>query len=149
MDLDNFNLEEYSPLNIGHKTVIIKLYNDINSRKYLGDLEYAISSINQRKESDYLHNYAYIAYYNERPIGYISLAHKEKTYEVTYGIIPEERGYHLGSLLLQEFTEKVFEEIKDIDKLTLIINHLNTGSINTAKLAGYNQEEKNRFTKRR
>ena len=38
MDLDNFNLEEYSPLNIGHKTVIIKLYNvfiiHINEKKF-------------------------------------------------------------------------------------------------------------------
>ncbi len=149
MELDNFILEKYDPNNVIHKTVLIKLYNDNKSRKYLGNLEYAIENLLLRKEEDYSHNDAYIVFYNERAIGYIALTNKNNIYEIISGLVPEERGYHLGALLLQEFSEKIFETIKDVDKLTLMIDKSNIGSQKTALLAGYEKENGYRFTQKR
>ena len=149
MKLENFDLVKYDSTNIEHKGVLMKLGNDRDASYYLGDLFHQLEAIARRKEEDYLHNYSYIAYYDEEAIGYISLTHKENRYEISYGIVPEHRGEYLGALLLQEFSEKVFEELSDIDKLTLLINNLNTASKKTAKLAGYTQESSVRHTQRR
>lgn len=43
----------------------------------------------------------------------------------------------------------MFEVYPEIDKLTLIINNLNTPSKKTANLAGYTQENSVRHTQRR
>lgn len=139
MELDNFYLEQYNDKNIDHKTVIVELYNDNDGKTYLGDLNYQVQEIAKKNEEDN-HNVAYIAYYNEEPVGYISLTATNKSFQISYGICPKKRGEYLGALLLQEFSEKVFEIYDDIDKLTLIINNLNTGSKKTAKLAGYIKE---------
>jgi len=149
MKLDNFDLVMCDANDIEHKTVLIELGNDRDGSYYLGDLFRQNEAIEMRKEEDYLHNCSYIAYYNDEAVGYISLTHKEDRYEISYGIVPKHRGEYLGALLLQEFSEKVFEELPDIDKLTLLINNLNTASKKTASLAGYTQENRVRHTQRR
>lgn len=148
MKLDNFNLEEYDNNNLEHRTVITELCNDNESRLYLGDLFYTISAINRRKEDSFI-NYSFIAYKNENAVGYISITTKEEMFEVSYGITPKYRGEHLGALLLQEFSEKVFEDFKNIDELTLMINNLNTGSKKTALLAGYDKVTSTKYTQKR
>lgn len=149
MKLDNFDLVEYNHNDAEHNGVLIELGNDRDGSYYLGDLFQQAMVIERRKEEDYLHNYSYIAYYNDEAVGYISLTHKEERYEISYGIVPAHRGEYLGALLLQEFSEKLFEVFPDIDKLTLLINNLNTASKKTAKLAGYIQENSVRHTQRR
>ena len=148
MELDNFYLAEYDGKNIDHKTTIIELENDKNGKQYLGNLEYHIAAVNRRKEESRC-NHAYVAYYADIPIGFISITNKNESYQISYGIRPKSRGEHLGALLLQEFSEKMFEIYPEIDKLTLIINNLNTGSKKTADLAGYTQENSVRHTQRR
>lgn len=150
MELDNFILKEYDKENIEHCNVIDTLDIDEKTQKFVGRTRTLIQIINKRKEEeDYLHNNTYIAYYNDRPVGYISLTHKEDNYEVISGLLKEERNQHLGSLLLLEFSEKIFEEYKDIDKLTLKINSKNIGSIKCAELVGYKNEERDKYIMRR
>lgn len=150
MNLNSFRLENYMRDIPSHRTVIVKLHNDqvMNKTNYLGDLDYHIQKIEKRKEENYI-NGAYIAFYHNRAIGFISLTVEDESYQISYGIIPEFRGFHIGALLLQEFTEKIFETYKQIDKLTLIINSLNTGSKKTALLAGYEKENDTRYTQHR
>lgn len=137
MELDNFFLAEYDSENIDHKTVVIELENDSYAKNYLGNLSYHIERINQRKENNRC-NHAYIAYYDDVPVGFISVYLEQEMYQISYGIVPEKRGEYLGALLLQEFSEEMFEEYPEINTLTLLINNLNTGSKKTANLAGYN-----------
>lgn len=148
MELDNFFLAEYNYTNVDHKTVAIELGNDKDGRNYLGNLEYHIDMVNKRKEDNPC-NHAYIAYYDDIPIGFISITNKDESYQISYGIRPRNRGEHLGAMLLQEFSEKMFEVYPEINTLTLIINDLNTGSRKTANLAGYAQENKVRYTQKR
>lgn len=148
MQLDNFDLEEYDRNNIEHKTVVIELENDKNGKQYLGNIEYQVDAINIRREED-MANRTYIAYYDMKPVGYISLTHKKDLYEISYGIRPKCQGERLGALLLQEFSEKVFEDYEKIDELTLMINTQNTSSKKTAELAGYTQETSTRHSQRR
>ena len=148
MKLDNFNLEEYDKTNVDHKTTVIEIGNDTLGRDYLGDLEYHIACINKRKENSLI-NYAYIAYYDIEPVGFISISSKENGYEISYGIRPKYRGEHLGALLLQEFTERVFEKYDNIDEIKLIISNVNTGSKKTALLAGYEKKNSSTYTQRR
>ena len=150
MELDNFILKEYNEKNIEHSSIIDTLDLDEKSKNFIGRTRTLIQIINKRKEDeDYLHNNTYIAYYNDRPVGYISLTHKEDNYEIISGLLKEERNQHLGALLLLEFSEKVFEKYKDIDKLTLKINSKNLGSIKCAELVGYKHENKDIYTMKR
>lgn len=148
MELDNFYLAEYNNRNIDHKTTIIELENDKDGKNYLGDLEYHVLMVNKRQEENPC-NHAYIAYYDDIPVGFISITSKDDNYQISYGIRPKKRGEYLGALLLQEFSEKMFDIYPEIDKLTLIINNLNTGSKKTASLAGYSQENSFRHTQKR
>lgn len=148
MKLDNFHLEEYDMTSSIHKTVVIELENDRDGKYYLGNLEYQIEEINKLRENDII-NQAYIAFYNEEAVGYISLSHKENRYEISYGIRPKYRGEHLGALLLQEFSEKVFEDNNKINELTLMICNQNTSSKKTASLAGYRKETSTKHIQKR
>lgn len=149
MKLDNFILEIYNEDNNEHNNIIKILDTDEKSQKYLGNTQKLIQIINKRKDIDYLHNNTYIAYYNDRAVGYISLTHNKDDYEIISGLLKEERNKHLGSLLLLEFSEKVFEEYKNIDKLTLKINSKNIGSIKCAELVGYQKETADKYTMKR
>lgn len=150
MQLDNFNLEEYCASNPYHKTVIIEIENDKNSRPYLGDLEYHIANIYKRKEEAFnLVNKAFIAFYNDNPVGFISITFKNERYEISYGIRPKFQGAHLGALLLQEFSEKIFNEYKKINELTLMISNQNTSSKKTANLAGYDKVTSTKYIQNR
>ncbi len=149
MKLDNFTLEIYNENNKEHIETIDKIDKDKKSKDYLGNTFSLIKMINKRKDEDYLHNETYITYYNNRPVGYIALTHNNEDYELISGLIPSERNQHLGALLLQEFSEELFNKIKDIDKLTLKINDKNLGSIKCAKLVGYVQDTNEKYTLRR
>ena len=52
-------------------------------------------------------------------------------------------------MLLQEFTERVFEKYDNIDEIKLIISNVNTGSKKTALLAGYEKKNSSTYTQRR
>lgn len=136
MELDNFFLAEYNKQNIDHQNIVNNLGNDYDAKTYLGNLNYHIDRINQRKEDNPC-NHAYIAYYDDIPVGFISIYLEDEMYQISYGIVKEKRGEYLAALLLQEFSEEMFEEYPEIDTLTLLINNLNTGSKKTANLAGY------------
>ena len=148
MELDNFHLEKYSPYNKEHK-YIFSLINGTNYGKYLGDLELHIKRVYERKEEDYFHNDVYVAFYNDNPVGFISLSHREFGYEVVSGIIPSMRGEHLGPLLLQEFSEKVFDTYDDVDELVLKINPSNKKAISSARLVGYEKVGEETYIQRR
>ena len=139
MELDNFFLAEYDFQNVDHRTVALEIEN-ADKEHYLGDLEYHIARINQRREDNRC-NHAYIAYYNDYPVGFISIFTEADSYQISYGIRPEKRGEYLGALLLQEFSEKMFEVYPEIDKLTLVIKNPNEYSKRTADLVGYTQDD--------
>lgn len=142
MELNSFKLIEYDQKNIDHRRVAVELSNEKNGNYYFGDIDYRISEL---KKYNSPYNKAYIAYYLDIAIGYISLAHKEDRYEVSYSIVPKYRGNHLASYLLKEFSEKIFEIYPEIDKITLLISNLNTPSKKTALNANYKKETSSRY----
>ncbi len=90
--LDNFVLEEYSKDNYEHIEVINKLNSDDSVKRYLGNINYSIARIERRKTEDCLSkniNSAFISYYNDYPIGYISIYYKEGKHHISYGILCE------------------------------------------------------------
>lgn len=147
MKLDNFILEEYNRFDNVHNEVLNTLYKDENAKKYLGNIMYLIERINQRKEEDKC-NAFYIAFYNDEPVGHISLTKIEDSYQVSISILPNYRKQHMAALLTQEFSEKIFEKYPYIDKLDAIIDRKNIGSIKSALLAGY-EEENNIYSQKR
>lgn len=104
--------------------------------------------VNKRIEENRC-NHAYIVYYADIPIGFISITNKDESYQISYGIRLKSREEHLGTLLLQEFSEKMYEIYPKIDKLTLVISDVNERSQDAVTLAGYTQENNTRYTQRR
>lgn len=147
LKLDNFDLIKFDFNNEEHNLVIRKLC-DKNKSNYLGDLFYSIALIRKRQEENY-YNEAYIAYYNDYPIGFISLSYKNSAYEISYGILKEYRNQHLGTLLLDEFSEVLFNNYEDINNLTLVINKNNIASIKLANMASYESDTKDNYTRHR
>lgn len=143
MELDNFILKEFQNFNNEHINIINELKVNEEIKKYLGNLDFMINAINKRKIENICNN-IFIAYYNDYPIGIITLTYFDDTYQISYGILNKFRKQNLASLLLQEFSEKVFE-IYDIEKLVLKINSDNIGSQKVALLAGYEKENINTF----
>ena len=148
MKLDNFLLEDYNEFDDVHRNVI-SMINDIQANRFLGDLEYHIKRVYARRENDSRCNNVYIAFYDDRPIGFISISHKDFGYEIASGILPSERGKHLGALLLQEFSEKIFELYQDIDKVVLKINPNNRSGIKAANLVGFQENDDGLFVQKR
>lgn len=149
LQLDNFTLEPYSKNNIDHRSVVITLGNDQATKKYLGDLDYMIERIRQRRLENFVDE-AYVVYYGgDYPIGILSLSVLEGKYEISIGILPEYRGQHLASLLLSEFTELTFEMYPELESISTQINPSNEGSIKSAMLAGYERKNKTEYSIKR
>ncbi len=148
LELENFFLLEFDFQNETHHNVLNKIESTKEGKHFLGNINYAITKINQRKEKT-PYNIAYIVYYLDDPMGYISLTYFDNAYQISYGITPEYRGQYLGSLLLMEFSDKLFELFPEIEKLTLKINDLNIGSIKLAEKVGYEKQDKETYTQRR
>lgn len=146
LKLDNFILEEYDE-NF-HNNILNRLQADNNTKKYLGDLKFSIMMIKKRKLENNINKF-YIAYYNKYPIGFISITYKDDEYQISYSILNKYRNQNLGSLLLQEFSEAIFERYYNVNELILKIENDNIGSKKVADLAGYNQIDNNTFTQRR
>ena len=148
MKLDNFDLEEYSQYNPLHQEVLSQVDSQLRSKLFLGD----VNLIAQRTDERYQENFKdrfYIAFYNDEPIGFITLNLMGDKYEISSGIIPAFQKQHLGPLLLQEFSEAIFNKYYDIDKLYLHINEKNIAGQKSAELAGYEHEAGNRYSMRR
>ncbi len=146
--LDNFQLEEFNRENNEHREVLEKLNKDQGVKRYLGDINYSIERINKRYCENRF-NKAFIPYYNEYPIGYISLSYIDDEYQISCGILNEFRKENLASLLLEEFSDYLLNNYEEIDKLTAKIESDNIGSIKAASLASYSEEDRNKYIRRR
>jgi len=143
MKLKHFDLQPYNSSNKDHKLVIFKLINDKISMKYLGDLSYLLSDLNNIIEID---GFYIVSYLNEY-IGIITLSEVVDKYFITYGLIKESRGKNLASLLLKEFSNQVFLDNNNINDLYLSINKQNIASRKVAYNAGYIKDSEVRFKK--
>ena len=130
LKLASFLLEEYDESIIDHKIVAIKLDNE---NSFLGCVTRHIEKLNENKLKN---DCAYVAYYNDTPIGFISIRALKENYEIRYGILPEYRNQHLGTLLLKEFSNKMFEN-PNISELNIFINSANIASRKLALQVGY------------
>ena len=70
MELKSFRLENYSDSKQEHRSIIIQLWNDKLSHKYLYDLSKEIKLLDELYIYDKKNN-AFIVYYEDKPIGYI------------------------------------------------------------------------------
>lgn len=148
MKLDNFYLEDYNKYNPLHEEVLSLVDNQLRSKLFLGDVNQIAKRTDERYQENFKDRF-YIAYYNDEAIGFITLNLMGDNFEISSGIIPAFQGQHLGPLLLQEFSEKIFEINKDIDKLYLHINEKNIAGQKSARLAGFEHEAGNRYSMRR
>ena len=148
MDLESFILQEYDDYKLEHRKVIIELWNDEESRKFLYDLSKEVKYLEEKYFEDKRNN-AYIVYKDNQPIGYISTKADNNKCVISYGLTKEYRGKHIGTCLLKEFTSKILLSYSDVDRLVLIIDNKNTGSKKVATNAGYQQETTIRYVKER
>lgn len=172
LKLDNFDLYEYNDSQ-EHQEVIGRIEaSDPNN--YLGSIKYAIKRINQRKIEN-PNNFVFIAYYNDYPIGYISLTYVDNEYQVSAGTLKEFRRQNLSSLLLEEFSERILDykkvskmidkfepsntnlkEIykegiteKEIEELVLKIDPTNEASHKVVQIVGYEQVDDMTFKRKK
>ena len=136
MELDSFILEKYDSSRKLHQEIVTSLMQSQNN-EYLGNIYYMIESIYKRKANDFRHlNEVFIAYYNDYPIGLISITYLNERQEISIGILEKYRHQYLGSLLTFEFMEKIFELYPDINELYGVIDGKNINSQKMAKKIG-------------
>ncbi len=136
MELDNFILEKYDSSRKLNQEIVTSLMQSQNS-EYLGNIHYMIESIYKRKAYDFRHlNEVFIAYYNDYPVGLISITYLNERQEISIGILEKYRHQYLGSLLTFEFMEKIFELYPDINELYGVIDGKNINSQKMAKKIG-------------
>ena len=136
MELDSFILEKYDSSRKLHQEIVTSLMQSQNS-EYLGNIYYMIESIYKRKANDFRHlNEVFIAYYNDYPIGLISITYLNERQEISIGILEKYRHQYLGSLLTFEFMEKIFELYPDINELYEVVDGKNINSQKMAKKIG-------------
>lgn len=148
VELDSFFLIEFCPDNLEHQQILQQIEATPDGQKFLGNLSYAIQRIHQRREV-HPFNMAYIVYFFDEPMGYISISFLEEQYQISYGIIPEMQGQYLGSFLLMEFSDFLFQRFPEIQKLILKIKQDNLGSIKLAQKVGYEKEDSETYSQRR
>lgn len=144
MELDNFHLEEVNKDDNYHQKIIKELNSDPMVKKHLGSMNISID-FTERNALKTGIDVIYIAFYNNEAIGMISLNAVDNIYEISYAILSEYRNGYLASLLLQEFSEKVFENYSYINQLNLLILNINTASKKVAQLVGYKKEENSNY----
>lgn len=136
MELDSFILEKYDSSRKLHQEIVTSLMQSQNS-EYLGNIYYMIESIYKRKANDFRHlNEVFIAYYNDYPVGLISITYLNERQEISIGILEKYRHQYLGSLLTFEFMEKIFELYPDINELYEVVDGKNINSQKMAKKIG-------------
>ena len=150
MELDSFILEKYDSSRKLHQEIVTSLMRSQNS-EYLGNIHYMIESIYKRKANDFRHlNEVFIAYYNDYPIGLISITYLNERQEISIGILEKYRHQYLGSLLTFEFMEKIFELYPDINKLYEVVDDKNSNSQKLVqRIGGESTKEKGTFMMRR
>ncbi|MBD9074375.1 N-acetyltransferase [bacterium] len=124
---------------------------DVLMTEYLGNIHYMIESIYKRKANDFRHlNEVFIAYYNDYPIGLISITYLNERQEISIGILEKYRHQYLGSLLTFEFMEKIFELYPDINELYEVVDDKNSNSQKLVqRIGGESTKEKGTFMMRR
>ena len=129
---DTFELHVYDSSNALDYKTIITLFNDEQTRLFLGNVVAFIENVRRNKDP---FSEVYIAALNGESIGLISLNYLNTKYEICYAILPEKRKQGLASLLLGEFTEYVFNNT-NIKDLYLYINTSNKSSL----IVAYNND---------
>lgn len=148
MELSTFKLEQYDDDKLEHRRTLVELWNDPISREYLYDLTKETRYIDEKNLEDNRNN-AYIVYFENEIIGYISIMGENNRFHISYGITPEHRGKKLASPLLKEFTSEIFKNYETIDELVLVINRKNIVSQKVATNAGYQKDSIIRYIKTR
>ena len=150
MELDSFILEKYDSSRKLHQEIVASLMQSQNS-EYLGNIHYMIESIYKRKANDFRHlNEVFIAYYNDYPIGLISITYLNERQEISIGILEKYRHQYLGSLLTFEFMEKIFELYPDINELYEVVDDKNSDSQKLVqRIGGEETKQKGTFMMRR
>lgn len=150
MELDSFILEKYDSSRKLHQEIVTSLMRSQNS-EYLGNIHYMIESIYKRKANDFRNlNEVFIAYYNDYPIGLISITYLNERQEISIGILEKYRHQYLGSLLTFEFMEKIFELYPDINELYEVVDDKNSNSQKLVqRIGGESTKEKGTFMMRR
>ena len=144
MKLDNFILESYNNLPEHQRVIDSLMKSDVHS--YLGNIYYMIQNIYKRKEEYPLTlNEFYIAYYNDYPVGIVSITYMNEREEMSCGILPQFEHQHLGSLLLLEFTEKIFALNPSLDSLYSVIDKKNIASQRMVLNTGGHKENETTF----
>lgn len=152
MYLEHFILEKYNCNNYFHKSTVILMGNDDEVWKYMGDIDIIIEEI-ESKSLQNIYDCFYIVYKKGdiNPIGIIAFTFFKTAnrYSIIYGILPENRGKNLSSVLLTEFTQHLFNKYSEIEEITLQINKGNLISSRTALSSGYYKECGTRYVKKR
>ena len=124
IQLPSFYLEEYQEDNPLHIKLIKELNKDSLVHKHLGSINISIEYTKSQQDKGKI-DIIYTAFINTVPFAVIMLNYYEEIYEVSYAVLPEYRNNHLGSSLLQEFSNYILQNYDFIAELTLIIPNIN------------------------
>ena len=146
--LKDFELENYHTYNDFHNEIINRLSCDDGVKKYLGNLEYLITKIQQRYQENFVDT-LYLVYKENKPIGIVTVCLRDEKYEIDCGILPEYRQKYYATILLNEFTEYLFNKYQRLDKVYLQIDGANDKSKIVAARNGYINEQGDLYYKSR
>ena len=144
MKLDNFELEYFDNNNFEHKKLLVELNNDHDFFEFMGSvnlfLDYTIKHGKENGIDEF-----FVVKYNNEVIGLITINLIDDKYEISYAILPQYRHEYLASLLLQEFSEEIFNKYSYVDKIYLQISQKNMGSRKVASIVGFQKEKPTRY----
>lgn len=135
INLETIALLENNTKNESFKTVTQKLIEQ-SQGSYIHQLEERLRD--SRKGDGLLFSNAYLALFQGTIFGYlyVSSMRKNSVY-LEYMVLEQFRGQHLGSKLLDETTNFLFENFDNLKEIHLDISRDNQKSINTAESCGY------------
>lgn len=144
IDLNIFRLEAYNSAKETHVECIEKLNNDVDVKKYLGNLFYMIDRIRLRRDENFI-DQIYIVYFHDKIIGFISISIIDEIPCISSALLRDYRGESLGRLLLQNFTYYL-QDYYHFDKVYVHINSDNERSKAIAEFVGYEYEDGDKYS---
>ena len=142
--MEFFELEEYDEYNWKHRSTVIALCNDDNVRRYFYDFDRYVTNIVEHGKDNGI-NKAYIVLKKDKIVGMIMIDYLDYKYYISYALLPSKRHENLGTVLLGDFIEYLFQINADINNVYLEINASNIASIKTALNVGFVKDGKTSY----
>ena len=138
----NIDFIEYNPDNIEHKSLIMNITNDEETKEYFYDFERFVNNVMDDETGK-----VYISTICDVATAVICLQIIDGKYIMSYALPPGKRGEGIGSFVVDVFTTRLLKRHKEIDRLYLHIRQDNKPSRIVAARAGYVEDSSVRYVR--